>query len=211
MKSYSGMASDGSQFHRLVIPVGREMPHAPAIGETFHLDVDMPEPTGPEPWYPRGTYTYNGSIWTRLNMGGAPRKVTAIGSQEVEIERKGQTQDVPQMNQGYEIASVSIRPTHRRATFSGVATLWVDSSVEANAWIAIFRETKLVGLAATFLAPGKTASLSLTFVDIPATAQPVTYTARVNMDKVGTLLINQSSTLSFDGAAQTTLIVAENN
>jgi hypothetical protein len=177
------------------------------------MEVDTPPEDIPRdmPWYSRGTYSFNGVAWQKLSDAARQRRVAPIGYNKIEIEQPASTAELPQATDGHALAFVTVTPSNKKATFSGHGTLWVDITKSGNVWISVFRGTTLVGLVAEWFDAGKPRTMSFSFVDIPATHLPITYTAKIHTDIVGFLYMNGSSKFNFDGGSQTAFIVAENN
>lgn len=209
MKSYATQV-ETSDFRRLILPSGPKLFHAPLPGEIYHLEVDMPDNNRVDKWYGKGTYVFDGIYWNRVSATLIERKANVIGANEIEVEVAGKTLEPPQSTHGFAICDVRIKPSNRKAAFSGSATLWVDHSVGGHVWVAIFRGTFLAALAVEHIDAGKPRSLSVSFYDLPFASDEQTYTLRVNTDVVGNVFINKCAKFTFDGAAQTAFIVAEN-
>ncbi len=208
MKSFGGPRLDG-----MYVPRVSEMPDVSVgiPGQLLHLDRDEPNPSQNRPWFSRGTYSFNGYTWTKLGESERQRKAEIIGSQAIEVALPQRTDRVPGHMQGYQLALASLQPTNKRATVSGTAAAWLDHNKACNAWIAVFRDSRMVGMALTYLEPGKSQSVSLTFYDLPASQGPVTYVLRAFTDASGLFCINQANKFTFDGAASTAFIIEENN
>lgn len=209
--TYVPPETEGLQFHRLATPVGRTLPRAPAAGELFTLEADMPEPKVDLPWYPRGTYVFNGIAWQKLSDASRQRRSGPIGSQKIEVEVTGSAQELPKAKNGFEISVLTITPSSRKAKFSGSASFWLDHSKGGLVWFSVFRGTTLVALGAQHVDAGRACSVSITFTDLPNSTTSLSYSLKINTDTTGYLYVNQCSRFNFDGAAQTAFIVAEDN
>jgi len=209
MKNYA--VNDVSGRDRLAIPAGGTFPRAPLIGELFFLSCDMPADTNPLlPWYSRGTYAFGGVVWEKLSDVPRARKVGIIGAREVENEVPVKLGTPPSLREGTEIVTVAVRPTNRRATFSGTATMWLNTRSAGTVWVAVFNKLKLCALAAQYVEPDKSASLNVSFYDAPSTHEEQTYSLRVYSDVKNVFFINRGDLAHFDGVAQTAFIVEEN-
>lgn len=201
----------GLEFNRLATPRGREMPRAPIPGELFTMEVDPPEPINNSPWYLKGTYVFNGVQWVRLSETLRRRQSQAIGAQKIEIEVAGSTATAPGAKSGYSLAAITVQPSNQRAFISGTAGVWVDVAKSGYVWLSVFRDGFRAGFVAEFVEANKPRTMSLTFVDLPNSRKPVTYTLRADTDQLGYLYVNQCSKFSFDGMSQTAFTVAEDN
>jgi len=208
--TYNPPETVGLEFIRMAVPSGRVMPRAPVPGELFNLEVDMPEPTTPVPWYCRGTYAFDGISWKRLNDGSRQRKSALIGSRDIEVERATSTANPPAATSGYAISTVLITPSNRKACISGSATLWVDHTKSGHVWVACYRGTVLVGLVAEYITAGQPRTLGISFMDHPGTIVEQLYTLKIDTDSVGFLHVNQCTKFVFDGMSATALTVTEN-
>ena len=217
--TYTPPETVGLEFVRLAAPHGATLPRAPVAGELYTLERDMPEPINGTPWYTRGTYVFNGVAWNRLNDSSRERKAAPIGSRTVEIERAGELGSVPRSTAGCMLTSVALTPSNQRASFSGTASMWLDISKRGHVWLMVFRGNKLVGLALEYMEPNRPRTVSVSFVDSPATLEQQVYTLRLDSDITpdspevpGYVHVNQAqSKFRLDGMSQTAFIVAENN
>lgn len=200
----------GIEFQRLATPRGKQLPHAPVVGELYTLEADMPKPVNGTPWYLKGTYVFSGFLWHRLSDPERQRKATPIGSRNIEFQRPGAVGVAPKFNDGQQIAAATITPSNKQASFSGTASLWLDHSVGGNVWLSVFRNKQLVGLTLDYIEPHRPRTVSLSFLDHPASADKQLYTLTINTDAPSFVYINQSIKFGFDGISQTAFIVAEN-
>lgn len=214
MKSFSSDSrpeTAGLEFARLGTPTGKYFHHAPAVGELFTIDDEVPEPINGSPWYPRGTYVFTGLEWLRLSDSGRKRRSAPIGSQNFEIDRPGTTKNIPRKGDGQLLASITTGASTKRARFSGSASCWVDLSVSGHIWLSVFQNTKLVAVAAEYIEAGKPRTVSISFLDNPGSTEKLLFTLRINTDVAGFLFVNQCDKFLFDGVSQTAFIVAEDN
>lgn len=214
MKTYSGVALHN--YERVAIPNGREFPLAPVTGELFYLTIETAPHNTMNPSYVRGAYFFNGVEWQKLNDTPRGRRATIIGAQEHEIEklRKGyKVTMAPLFDDGVEIASVTIKPTSKRSTFSGSCSMWLDSlEPQRRVWAAVWRagENRLAGLSLQTVKHDEPTSLSFTFFDAPNSDQEQLYVLKMYTDTVGTFFINRGFSVSFDAVGQTAFTVEEN-
>jgi hypothetical protein len=215
MKMLSNKSDDERpSFPRFVLPVGRRFPHAPLPGEIFHLEYDMPVTNTATPWFGRGTYTFDGLNWNKLNDGGRQRRAVPIGAVELDLtdpDRKpDRFDDPPTVKGGTELVTVDIQPSTIKSTFSGSGSLWVDVAKSAHVWATIFRDGELVSTSAVWVNARQPATLALSFFDVPGATEPLLYSLRLYSDKAERIFVNQCHSFTFDGTSQTALIVAEN-
>lgn len=203
----------GPRLNGMFVPRVLEMPDvsAAAPGQLLHLDRDEANPSQNRPWYSRGTYVFNGFSWTKLGESERQRKAEVIGSQSHEVTNPSLTDRLPNAGQGFHLASVTLQPTNKRATISGMATVWLDHVKPSNGWIAVFRDSRMVGMSLTYLEPGKARSVAVSFYDLPSSQGPVTYILKAYTDSAGVFCVNQANKFTFDGAPSTAFIVEENN
>lgn len=216
MKSYSN-TEEHTNFRRLSVPTGRALPHSPVPGEMFVLELDMEETHTMTPWYSKGVYVFDGIHWNKLNDSGRQRKASVIGAQMLEVDhptrRVGMMMDMPAPSRkdGFDLCAAALVTSNIRASVSGTASFWVDSSLAANLCISVFRDDKLVALAVEMVEPNKPRTVSISFNDVPRSIHQLLYTLKVSCDSVCHLYINKSDRMSFDGICQTAFIVEENN
>lgn len=199
----------GLNFNRLAIPHGHQLPRAPVQGELFFLDAEIDGKID-RPTILRGLYHSPGFGWQRFSEQFAKRKAVAIGSQNFDVEQPADIYKLPVVEEGFSIAMTTIQPEHRMISISGMASFWVSLGQDGFVMASVFRGDKLVAFAVEELQAKKPRTMSITFVDSPGVDTQQVYTLKVNAT-IGTLYINQSKTLSYDGASQTAFIIAENN
>jgi len=213
--TYNPPETVGIEFKRMAVPTVRELPRAPVPGEMVNLEVDMPMPTTSVPWMTRGTYAFDGSKWNRLNDGGRQRRSGLIGAQEFEIENIGSGDVLPEIKDGYNIATAHITPSNQKATITGTATMWLDIATPnmtggGYVWLSVFRDKKLVTITLEHINVGQPRSIALSFADLPGNNMEQTYTIRIDTDVKGYLYINKCDRFTFEGMSHTAFIVAEN-
>jgi hypothetical protein len=218
MKMLGGITA--SDFKQLVIPNGPQLPTRPVVGEVFRLTVDMPESHSASPWYPAGIYIYNWGAWERLADNNRQRKSGIIGSQPVEIEDPVKPLVPPTYNQGIQLTHVSMRPSNRKAVFSGTASVWVESKIDCQVLLCVWRNNKLIAITAELLKKGHPRTLGITFMDIPfthitndlpgnATAE---YTLRLCADTKADIFINRGEDqFIYDEVSPATAFIVEEN
>ena len=205
------------------IPSGKAFPRAPASRELFYLEADLPDVDAnmhvTNPWYARGAYFYTGLNWQRLTDGGREIKSALIPSVLFEVESIGNPMLQPSANDGFKLATLLIRPSHRKAKFSGTMSAWVDVSKNAHVWFSVFRDKKLIGVALEFVQAGCPRTVSLSFVDCPfiPTHAEAEYVLTMNSDVTksigfdfGMVYVNRSRLYTFDGVSQTAFTLSEN-
>lgn len=207
MKSYA--EEYVTSFKHLLVPYGDKFPRGAQIGEMFHLTVDEPETNTMNKWHSRGTYVYDGRVWDKLNDAARVRKSVPLGSQTHEFEIAGNPKGEIRANQGHQLVEMVVRPSHRKATLSGAANFWVDTSIPALVWVTVFSAGKIKALTAQHVNPGELRSMAVSFVDIPGSPHDQTYVIKVNMNAKGFLFINTSNSFTFDGIGSTAFIVGE--
>jgi len=162
------------------------------------------------PWFSKGTYTFNGQKWDKLNDILRQRKTGIIGAQTIEIEKASSVKNTPTSRTGFQISFVEIIPSNQKSNFSGFAAFWVDIAKSGYVWAGIFRDDILVGLVAEYVEAGRPHTMSISFFDLPAWAEQLKYVLRVYTESIGDLYINKCNMFAFDGSSQTAFIVAEN-
>ena len=205
------MKTYGEPIAKMIMPSGLKLPRAPVAGELFQLDIDMPQGDPLLPWFPKGSYIYNGQRWLMLNDTGKQRSALAIGAMSFEVETVTNPKDKPSKSQGFPIVDLYVTPTHPRATFSGQASLWVHHSKPAHIWLVLFRKDKIASIVVQYVQGGQPQSMSLTFYDIPNSAEDQMYSLRVYTDQVGMLSVNSCTKFGFDGMPETAIIVEQNS
>ena len=214
MKSYADAPLLESDRFRL--PSGRALPRAPQQGEVFNLEADFPTKYDPLlPWYPRGVYVFNGAGWLRLSDLPRQRKGCVIGAQDIENDGIVKFGKEPNISDGYQIAAVSIVPTNPYASFSGTASIFVDTSAPGHVWLVAWRgvgkNAVMVGLAMSAMQKGAPTTVSLSFFDMPKSIDQQAYSLRLYSDIQGRFFMNRTAQFTFDGRGSSALIVAENN
>lgn len=213
MKSYgehNPAEGAGINFLRLAIPHGRQFPRAPVQGELFYLDAEI-NGQDARPTFVRGLYICPGFGWKLFSEQFGQRKAAPIGSQNLEVERPADVKVLPTVKDGFQIAVTALQVQHRKMIVSGTASFWASLPKDGHLLTSVFRNNKLVALTVDALDANKSRSISITFVDLPGSADDVqTYSLRVNAT-TDLIFINQANEFNYDGAAQTAFIVAENN
>ena len=200
----------GINFQRLAIPHGRELPRAPVQGELFYLDAEIDGKVD-RPTFLRGLYHSPGFGWQMFSQQFAKRKASPVGSQNFDVEDAANINNTPAVNQGFQLSAVAIQPEHRLISISGMASFWASMNEDTRIVTSIFRGSKLVAFTVDDLPAKVVRTFSITFLDNPGSTEMQVYTLKVNSTTKGTLYINQSRTLTYDGASQTAFIVSENN
>jgi len=200
----------GIGFTRFAFPRGRELPRAPVPGEMFFLDADIDGKVD-RLSFERGLYVSSGYDWVPYSETFAKRKAMPIGSQLIEVEIPGNMKRLPNMNEGFKLAEVVIRPEFRRTTISGTASFWCSTDVDATIVTSVWRGDKLITFAFEQLDAKKPKTVSISFLDGPTSTTNQVYTLKANTSVTGALYVNQSKQFIFDGLSQTAFIVAENN
>jgi hypothetical protein len=213
MKSYGTYKPPetvGIEFQRLAIPRGNELPRAPVAGELFYLETEMQD-KNMRPSFFRGLYMSTGFGWSSIGEQIAKRRSAPIGAQIFEVEVPAVVKDTPTSNDGFHLATVSLTPSNKRTQVSGTASFWASTDRDGYVLVSVFRGKKLVGLTVDFLFAGKPGTVSLSFMDSPASHEEQTYSLRVTTTATGFLYVNQSKLFDYDGLSQTAFIVYENN
>jgi hypothetical protein len=206
MKMHGAIAAHNVQ---LTIPNGPKLPNNPQLGEIFFLTLDEQETNLPVAWHGRGLYTYDYGQWNMISDSSRQRRSSIIASQVLEVEIPTIGDDLPSVKDGFEIASVGITPSNRKASFSGAASFWAEHSVGGHLIVVVFRGRKPVSVSVDYFDAFKPRTVSVSFVDLPFALEHQTYTIRAYTDKAGFVNINQSKFYGFDGASQTAFSVME--
>lgn len=203
---------------RMMVPSGTKFPNNPQSGEIFRLTTDQPVTYTADPWYGAGIYIRDYSVWKKLNDSGRERKASIISAQPAIIETVTKTKNLPLVTDGVELAHAILRPSNSKATFSGSASLWVESESDCQVILSVFRGDKIIAMIVEAVKIGAPRNLSITFADMPFTstgfndASQIVYHLRLAADKAGMVNVNRGrQQFVFDDVAlQTAFLVAEN-
>ena len=216
MKSYGSDTRVGTNYEHLIVPSGGTFPRAPYKHEIFHLLVDLPDVDENghrvNPWYPRGTYIFDGFKWDKMNDAGRQYRSVSIPAQLVEIKTlPGAKNTVPTPASGVTLAELKIQPSHKKASIAGVASIWVEPSTAAKVWLMVFLEQTLVGLALTYSEPGKPSCLTVTFNHFSTAPNQHVYKLVLAAEKKLDVQVNRCSDFLFNGAVMSSFNVSENS
>jgi hypothetical protein len=140
-------------------------------------DVTAPSPTA-------GQYLlFDGSVWVPYGGAGVGGGLRTWGGN---IASQTGTSVItpgvapPTIAQGTQIATLTLTPLSTSSKFTVQMSLSVSASTNNNVHTcAIFRDSTYIGGAIqTFASGGNSNAISITLTDAPATASPVTYSAR---------------------------------
>lgn len=215
MKVYANSPDDGM----MIVPSGEKFPGNPKYAQLFRLTRDQPVTNTVDRWYGAGTYIYDYGIWLRLNESGRQRRAADISSQMVSIEELLlRPREAPLPNAGQLLSTVIMNPVNRGSSYSGTASLWVESEVDCQVALTVFRDNRvLAGMSVEALQKGRPRTLSVSFFDLPFTGVTTPqhlqamYSLRINADAKGTIFVNRGNhQFVFDDVAvKTALLVSE--
>lgn len=208
MKSYSAPLPV-ADFERLIVPSGKELPRGALKGEIFQLEADSKQTHTVDPWYGRGVYIFNGYMWQKINFSTVNCVSTIIGSQVVELERALTGTETPYYGDGFPLSTISIHPSHLKSKITGSVSICLDTMVDRNVWVLVFRNSRVVGGSAASVAPGRLTSLTVAFSELHNCSETITYQLRLCSNKVGEIFINRGSKLVLDGMMSSAFVVQE--
>ena len=215
MKVYANSPDDGT----MIVPSGEKFPGNPKYAQLFRLTKDQPVTNTADRWYGAGTYIYDYGIWTRLNESGRQRRAADVPSQTVSVdELLLRPREAPMPNAGHLLSTVIMNPVNRASTYSGMATLWVETEVDCQVALTVFRDNRqLVGMSVEAVQKGKPRNITVSFYDLPFTGVTTPqhlqaiYALRINSDANGTLFVNRGNRqfVFDDVAVKTAFLVSE--